>query len=315
MKALVTGGAGFIGSHLTEALVHRGHRVRVLDDLSSGTLRNLVSVKDRVEFIRGDIRNHRLVGRAVKGMDVVFHQAALRSVPKSVEDPVSFHEVNVTATLQLFLAARAAKVKRVVYASSSSVYGECPKPQIESKLTIPLSPYACSKLADEIYGKMFTRLYGLETVGLRYFNVFGPRQSLENEYAVVIPKFIVCYLKNQPPPIHGDGLQTRDFTYVENVVQANLKAAASRKAAGHVFNVASGTSHSVKELADLIRRHLKSDIKPVHTPTRRGDVRHTCGDPQLAGKLLGFRVTVPFLEGLKRTIAWFQEHPETWTGR
>ena len=314
MRTLVTGGAGFIGSHLVGALLRRGDKVRVIDDLSSGRLRNLSSA-GRVDFIRGDIRSAVAMRRALKGIDVVFHQAALRSVPKSVEDPLAFNEVNVTATLQLFHLAHQAKIKRVVYASSSSVYGECPMPQSEDKLTTPLSPYAATKLADEIYGRMFTRLYGLETVGLRYFNVFGPRQSLENAYAVVVPKFIVSYLKGIPPPIHGDGKQTRDFTYIENVVRANLKAAFIKKAAGESFNVAAGRSYSVAQLAQMIRKYLGSDIRPVHTPVRKGDVRHTCGDTRKAKRLLGFRVVVPFEEGLVRTIEWFKNHPEAWTGR
>ncbi len=315
MRALVTGGAGFIGSHLAEALVKRGHKVRIIDNLFTGFARNLDPIAKKVEFIRGDIRNAKTMRRALKGVNVVFHQAALRSVPKSVENPLEFNEVNVTATLQLFHLAHEAKVNRVVYASSSSVYGDCPMPQREDKITVPLSPYAASKLADEVYGKMFTRLYGLETVGLRYFNVFGPRQSLESEYAVVVPKFIVCYLKGIPPPIHGDGRQTRDFTYIGNVVNANLKAATAPKAAGDSFNVASATNHSVAELAELIRQHLGSAVKPVHTPTRKGDVRHTCGDTRKAKSLLHFEVTIPFKEGLEKTIRWFQSHPEAWAGR
>ncbi len=315
MRALVTGGAGFIGSHLAEALVKRGYKVRILDNLYTGFLRNLDPIAKKVDFIRGDIRDAKTVRRALKGMNLVFHQAALRSVPKSVENPLEFNDVNVTAVLQLFQLAHEAKVKRVVYASSSSVYGDCPMPQREDKLTVPLSPYAATKLADEIYGKMFTRLYGLETVGLRYFNVFGPRQSLESEYAVVIPKFIVCYLKGIPPPIHGDGGQTRDFTYIGNVVNANLKAATASKAAGDSFNVASAINYSVAELAELIRKDLGSKIKPIHTPTRQGDVRHTRGDTRKAKRLLGFEVTIPFKEGLVKTIRWFQNHPEAWAGR
>jgi len=242
---LVTGGAGFIGSHLTEALVRRGARVRVLDNLSEGALKNLAGVRERIEFIRGDIREERVMRRALKGVKAVYHQAALRSVPKSVDNPAVYHDVNVTATFQLLRLAREARVRRVVYASSSSVYGErTPLPQKETMLTAPQSPYAASKMAMEVYCRMFSRLYGLETVGLRYFNVFGPRQSLENQYAVVVPKFITSLLAGKPPPIHGDGRQTRDFTYVENVVQANLRAARAAGVSGEVFNVASGKTHS-----------------------------------------------------------------------
>ena len=311
---LVTGGAGFIGSHLVEALTRRGRRVRVLDNLSAGTLKNLAGAVGRVEFIRGDIRDERALRRAVKGVEVIFHQAALRSVPKSVDHPSLYHEVNVTATFQMLQLAKEAGVRRVVYASSSSVYGErTPLPQREEMPASPQSPYAASKLAMEVYCGMFSRLYGLQTVGLRYFNVFGPRQSLENKYAVVVPKFITSLLAGKPPPIHGDGRQTRDFTYVENVVRANLQAAAAPKAAaGQVFNVASGSSHSVLELAGFLTRHLGSRVKPKFLPERPGDVLHTWADIGKAKRLLGYRVAVPFEEGLRRTAGWFDRNRNGW---
>lgn len=311
---LVTGGAGFIGSHLVEALVRRGQRVRVLDDLSAGSLKNLRAVAERIEFIRGDVRDEKAIRKGLKGVEVVYHQAALRSVPKSVGNPIGYHEVNVTATLQLLHLAKEARVRRIVYASSSSVYGdETPLPQSEELFPAPQSPYAASKLAMEVYCTMYSRLFGLETVGLRYFNVFGPRQSLESKYAVAVPRFITSLLKGEPPPIHGNGRQTRDFTYVENVVRANLRAAvASRKASGQVFNVASGSRHSVVELARLLSRILEIDIAPRFTPKRAGDVLHTWADIRRAQRRLGYRVAVSFEEGLRRTASWFRAHPKDW---
>ena len=314
MRALVTGGAGFIGSHIVDALVRRGDRVRVLDNLSMGDLRNLDAVSKKIEFLRGDIRDKRMTARALRGIEVVFHQAALRSVPKSVGNPVEYHETNTTATLQLLKCAHENKIRRVVFASSSSVYGEkTPLPQKETFMPSPQSPYAASKLAGEVYCRMFTRLYGLETICLRYFNVFGPRQSLENQYAVVVPKFITSLLSGKAPPIHGDGRQTRDFTYVENVVQANLKAASAPKAAaGEVFNIASGRRYSVRHLASSLNKKMGSKISPLLTPKRPGDVLHTWADVSKAERLLRFRVTVPFSEGLDRTVGWFQSHREVW---
>lgn len=312
MKALVTGGAGFIGSHLVDTLVRRGHRVRVLDNLSSGMLRNLKPVWKRIEFIRGDVRDTKMVRRAVRGVEVIFHQAALRSVPKSVGNPLEYHEVNGTATLHLLKFSLDAKVRRVVYASSSSVYGDTPLPQKESMAAFPQSPYAASKLAGEVYCGMFTRLYGLATVSLRYFNVFGPRQSLENQHAVVVPKFITCLLQGIPPPIHGDGRQTRDFTYVDNVVQANLKAAAAPRAVGEAFNVAIGRRQSVLELAKILAQQTQVPIGPKFIAKRPGDVSHTWADTSKARRLLGYRPSVSFVEGLARTVAWFSSHREAW---
>lgn len=313
MKTLVTGGAGFIGSHLVEALVRRGDRVRVVDNFSTGTLKNLKAVKNRIEILRGDIRNRAVLGRAVRGVQVVYHQAALRSVPKSVDNPTAYHDVNVTATFHLLNLAKEAGVRRIVYASSSSVYGDnTPLPQSEDLLPSPQSPYAASKLAMEVYCRMFTRLHGLETVGLRYFNVFGPRQSLENKYAVVVPKFIVSMLNGEPPPIHGTGRQTRDFTYVGNVVQANLKAATARRGAGEVFNIATGKRHSVLELAGLIRKFLEVETRPRFLTKRPGDVLHTWADIRKAKRLLGYRAVVPFEEGVRWTTEWFARNRSEW---
>ncbi len=312
MRALVTGGAGFIGSHLVEALVARGHRVKVLDNLSMGRRENLRSVWSRIQFLRGDVRDPKMLKEAVRGVGVVFHQAALRSVPKSVGDPAQYHEVNTTATLLLLGSALAAGVRRLLFASSSSIYGLTPLPQREDMPVFPQSPYAASKLAGEVYCRMFTRLHGLETVCLRYFNVFGPRQSLENEYAVVVPKFITSLLKGQSPPIHGNGLQTRDFTYVENVVQANLLAARAPRAAGEVFNVASGRRMGVRELFEVVRKKVGVQVAPRVTPPRPGDVRDTWADIQRARRILGYRVTVSVKEGLSRTVDWFDRNREAW---
>lgn len=312
-KVLVTGGAGFIGSHLADALVKRGEKVRVLDNLSEGCLSNLKAISGRIEFIRGDVRHADAVRKALRGVGIVYHQAALRSVPKSVGNPFAYHEVNATGTLQLFQLAKEAGVKRVVYASSSSVYGDqVPIPQREDARPVPQSPYAASKLASELYGVIFSKLYGLETVGLRYFNVFGPRQSLENQYAVVVPKFITCLLKGEQPPIHGDGKQTRDFTYVDNVIQANLKAASVRGISGQVFNVATGSRYSVLDLARTLGLILRVPVRPKFLPKRPGDVLHTGADIRKVRRLLGYRTEVQFQEGLRRTADWFSRNRDFW---
>lgn len=308
MKALVTGGAGFIGSHLVDALVARGWSVRVLDDLSAGRRENLTQVAGRIEWLVGDLRDRALVERAVAGVDVVFHQAALRSVPKSFDNPLLYHEVNVTGTVQLLWAARQAGVRRLVYASSSSVYGDVERlPQREADRPDPISPYAASKLAGEHYCRVFST-WGLDAVTLRYFNVFGPRQSLESRYAVVIPRFIVSLLRDEPPPIHGDGLQSRDFTYVADVVEANVLAAQVPGVGGRVFNIAGGQPYTVLDAAQRLSRLLGKAITPVHGPVRPGDVRHTYAEIAQAREVLGFRPTVGFDEGLRRTAEWFREH-------
>ncbi len=291
------------------------HQVRVLDNLTTGKMENLKGVLPKIQFIREDLRDPVALKKAIRRCEIIFHQAALRSVPDSVDHPQKYHEVNVTATLGLLLLAHQAGVRRVVYASSSSIYGKAPIPQKEEMLPLPQSPYAASKLAAEDYCRMFSRLHGLETVGLRYFNVFGPRQSLDSEYAVVIPKFITCLLKGQPPPIHGGGTQTRDFTYVENVIQANLKAALAPRASGQVFNIACGSRYSIAELVRMLTQLLGVRVHPRHTPPRLGDLPHSLADIRKARRILGYRVVVPFQEGLARTAAWFDCNRQAWQPR
>ncbi|MBI4514442.1 MAG: SDR family oxidoreductase [Deltaproteobacteria bacterium] len=301
---LVTGGAGFIGASLAEALVARGERVRIFDDFSTGLRENLAAIADRVEVIVGDLRDLAAVRRAMAGVQYVSHQAALRSVPRSVDDPLSSDAVNTHGTLHVLMAAREAKVRRVVYASSSSVYGDSEVlPKAEDQPTMPISPYAVSKLAGEQYCRVFTRLYGLETVGLRYFNVFGPKQSPESKYAAVVPLFIRAALRDEPLEVHGDGEQSRDFTYIDNVVQANLLSFTAPKAAGEAFNIACNERHSVIEIARTVERLLGHQLKINHTPTRAGDVRHTLASIEKAQRLLGYQPTVGFEAGMHQTIA------------
>lgn len=301
---LVTGGAGFIGSNIVDALVQRGACVRILDDFSTGSLDNLSAVKDRIEIIEGDLRDGDTVRRAVAGVSYISHQAALRSVPRSIDDPLSSDSVNTHGTLQLLWAAHEAKtVRRVVYASSSSAYGDAPAlPKVEDQLPAPISPYAVSKLAAEYYCRMITRLHGLETVSLRYFNVFGPKQSPESKYAAVVPLFIRAALHDEPLIIHGDGEQSRDFSYIENVVQANLLAFTAPGAAGEVFNIACGERHSVLKIAHTIEKLIGHALKIEHTPSRSGDVRHTQASIEKAQRLLAYRPAVGFDEGMRRTF-------------
>lgn len=308
MKFLVTGGAGFIGSHITDALVGNGDKVKVIDDFSSGRMENLEGVLNKIELIKGDIRSKELVAKAVEGVDYVLHQAALRSVPKSLANPELYNDVNINGTLNILTAARDAKVKRVVTASSSSIYGDVDKlPEKEDFLPQLISPYGLTKLAGEYYSRIFSLIYGLETVNLRYFNVFGPRQSLENEYAVVIPKFITCILKNEPPPIHGDGKQTRDFTYVANVVQANIKSATAPGIKCEVFNVACGKAYAVLDIVKYVNKILGKSVLPKFGPVRSGDAKHTLADISKAKKLIGFNPEIGFEEGLKKAIEYFSK--------
>ncbi len=304
---LVTGGAGFIGSHLVDELVRRGHAVRVLDDFSTGSRAHLAAVADRIEIVEGDIGERDTVRAAMRGVRRVFHQAALRSVPRSVHDPWSTNRVNVEGTLNVFIAARDAGVERVVYASSSSVYGDARAlPLAEDAVPLPVSPYAVSKLANEHYGRVFTRVYGLATVGLRYFNVFGPRQDPASEYAAVIPRFMQWALGGESLEIHGDGLQSRDFTHVRNVVLANCLAAEAPAAAGEVFNVACGTRHSLLDLARWLQQRLAGLAPPVrwhHTPARAGDVRHTLASVDRARRVLAYAPLIGFTEGLEDALA------------
>ena len=308
MKFLVTGGAGFIGSHIVDALIRNGDKVKVIDDFSSGARENLEGVAGKIELTEGDIRDKAVVGSIMQGVDYVLHQAALRSVPKSLGNPKLYNDVNINGTLNILEAAKEAKVRRVVLASSSSIYGETDKlPEKEDFLPLLISPYALTKLAGEYYCRIFSQIHGLETASLRYFNVFGPRQSLENEYAVVIPKFITCMLKDENPPIHGDGKQTRDFTYVENVVQANIKAATTPGIKCEVFNIACGKAFSVLDIVKYVNKILKKDIKPKLGPIRQGDVKHTLADISKAKKLIKFEPKVGFEEGLMKTVQYFSK--------
>src|SRR5262245_37766738 len=306
---LVTGGAGFIGSHLVEALVQRGDHVRVLDNFATGKVENLVSVADYIELHSGDVCDEVAVKRAVVGCDVVFHQAALASVPRSVEEPLATHAACATGTLIMLHEARKGGVRRVVYAGSSSAYGNPPssaEPKRESDSPSPLSPYAAAKLAGEKYCTAFWHSYGLETVVLRYFNVFGPRQDPSGPYAAVIPLFIQAILGGKQPVIFGDGKQTRDFTYVENVVQANLLAASANGAAGQVVNVGSGVAVSLLELLKELKAILGSEVEPILQPARAGDVRDSLADVSRAKTILGYQPAVGCAEGLKRTVEFYR---------
>jgi UDP-glucose 4-epimerase len=304
---LVTGGAGFIGSHITERLAREGHKVRVFDDFSGGKEENLNSFKGDVEVIRGDVRDRNALAEAMKDVEIVFHQAALGSVPRSVADPVTTHEVNITGTLNVLLTARDAGVRRVVFASSSSVYGETQElPKHEKIPPQPLSPYALSKLAGEHYIKIFKQVYGFEAVALRYFNIFGPRQDPDSHYAAVIPRFAMALLTGERPTIYGDGLQSRDFTYVENVVEANLLASEAEGVAGQAFNIACGGRYTLLELLNQMKEFLGSDIEPIHEPPRAGDVRDSQASIEAAEKALGYRILVDFSEGLRKTVEWYR---------
>ncbi|HEV7279202.1 MAG TPA: SDR family oxidoreductase [Pirellulaceae bacterium] len=303
---LVTGGAGFIGSHLVEALVAEGHRVRVLDDLSTGFAKNLASVQSEVEFVEGSVLDGNLVRSMTEDADWVFHQAAMASVPKSVDRPLDSHAATATGALTVLDAARRSGVKRVVFAGSSSCYGNQPfAANRESDLPAPLSPYAAAKLAGEYYCRAFHETYGLQTVVLRYFNVFGPRQDPSGPYAAVIPIFIERMLAGQAPKINGDGLQSRDFTYVANVVQGNLLAAKGSFPTG-TFNLASGNSYSLLDLVAAINEFLGTDVEPVFGPVRAGDVKFSQADITLARSVLGFEPCVAFRDGLERTIESFR---------
>jgi UDP-glucose 4-epimerase len=304
---LVTGGAGFIGSHLVDALVSSGGQVRVLDNLSTGSLDNLGEALDRIEFIQGDITDPPTVSRAVEGVDHVFHEAALVSVPLSMENPEANHRINVNGTFALLQASRAAGVKRFVFAGSCAAYGGNPAEVArETDTPEPGSPYALAKLAGEGYCRLFDRMGWLETVVLRYFNVFGPRQDPESPYSAVVPLFATRLLGGQPPVIHGDGGQTRDFVYVKDVIQANLLAMTSTDAHGGVFNVGTGESRSVKELANCLSALVPEGPGPVHEGARAGDIRDSRAGVEAARRTLGFEAAVPFDEGLARTVEWYR---------
>jgi UDP-glucose 4-epimerase len=305
---LVTGGAGFIGSHIATALVERGNRVRVFDNLSTGHLQNLAHLAERIDFVEGDLINRRDVERALEGVEVVFHEAALASVPRSVDAPLDTNAACVTGTVTLLDVARQCGVRRIVFGGSSSAYGDQPvAAKHEQLLPSPLSPYAAAKLAGEFYCQAFYATYGLETVTLRYFNVFGPRQDPNSQYAAVIPKFITAVLAGQQPTIFGDGRQSRDFTYVDNVVHGNLLAADALDAAGRTINVACGQSYNLLQLVDGINRTLATRISPVFKPPRAGDVRESLADISLARQLLRYEPTVDFEQGLARTIDFYRQ--------
>lgn len=306
---LVTGGAGFIGSHLAGALVERGERVRVFDNLGTGHRKNVAQLADRIEFIQGDLVDRGAVERALDGVDVVFHEAALASVPRSVETPLDTNASCVTGTVNLLDVARRCGVRRVVFAGSSSVYGDQPTPaKHERLLPAPLSPYAAAKLAGEYYCQAFTATYGLETVTIRYFNVFGPRQDPKSQYAAVIPKFVTEMLAGRRPTIYGDGKQSRDFTYIDNIVHGNFLAAVAPAAVGRKINVACGQSYNLLELVAGINRVLGTDIQPVFEPARSGDVRESLADISLARELLGYEPIVGFDDGLRRTSEYYRQH-------
>ncbi len=305
--ALVTGGAGFIGGHLVEGLLAADWSVRVLDDLSTGSEQNLERVKDRIEFVRGDIRDVDGLERMMEGVEVVFHQAAMASVPRSVEMPLLTNSVNVDGTLLVLEVARKSGVRRVVYAASSSAYGDTAVlPKVETLPAAPRSPYALQKYAGEVYCRLYSELYGLETVSLRYFNIFGPRQDPNSEYAAVIPRFVTAAIAGRQPVIYGDGNQTRDFTYVENAVQANLLAADAKRASGSVINIAAGKRTSLNDLWRDIRDIVGADVEPRYADPREGDVRDSLADLTRATDLLGYRPNIDLDVGLARTIEGFR---------
>lgn len=306
---LVTGGGGFIGSNIVERLLADGQAVRVLDNFLTGRRENLEPFLSSIELIEGDIRNPEDCARAVDGVDYVLHEAAVPSVPRSLKDPLLSNEINVTGTLRLLMAARDAKVKRLVFASSSSVYGnQDAEWKREDLVLAPLSPYAANKAVGEYYLQAFSNCFGLETIALRYFNVFGPRQDPDSPYSAVIPLFINAMLEGRKPTVHGDGMQSRDFTFVENVARANILAAtAPCRGCGQAYNVACGTSFTLLDLVSGINEALGTGIAPEHTDARLGDVRFSKADIGRAQRDLGYDVTIPFVEGLRRTVAWYRK--------
>lgn len=308
-KCLVTGGAGFIGSNICRKLVSQGCFVRVVDNLLTGKKSNLKDVIDKIEFIEADMGDEEVAHTAMKNIDVVLHQGALPSVPRSVDEPAATHKHCVDATFTLLLAARDAGIKRFVYASSSSAYGDTPtSPKVETMLPQPLSPYAVGKLVGEYYCSVFYKVFGLETISLRYFNVFGPHQDPTSQYAAAIPAFVTAILKDTPPTVYGDGLQSRDFTYVDNVVQANLLAARAGNTAGDVINIACGQAITVNETIEVINATLGKNIKPIYTDPRPGDVKHSLADISAAENLIGFKPKVSFKQGLQLAIDWYRKN-------
>ncbi len=314
---LVTGGGGFIGSNIVEAMLARGDSVRVLDNFATGRRENLEPMLDRIELIEGDLCDPEACRLAVDDIDYVLHQGAFPSVQRSIDDPLMTSEVNLMGTVGILTAAARAGVRRLVYAASSSAYGDQPKPvKDESLLPAPLSPYAAGKLAGEYFCQAFSQSLGLQTVCLRYFNVFGPRQDPSSEYSAVIPLFVTAVLAGRQPTIYGDGGQTRDFTFVENNVRANILAATvDRPVAGRVFNIASGAAFSLLDLLAAINETLGTSVEPIFAPARKGDVRHSLADISQAREHLGFEISVDFSEGIRRTIAWYKANAESWAAK
>lgn len=309
-SVLVTGAAGFIGSHLVDALLHRGDRVRGLDNFATGRAANLVHVRDRLDFHEASLLDREALAKAVHGVDVIFHQAALPSVPRSVKDPRTSHVANIDGTFELLEAARAAGVRRVVYAASSSAYGNQPGfPRVETMVPMPIAPYPVQKLAGELYMKSYWQVYGLETVSLRYFNIFGPRQVPDSPYSGVMAKFILQLQNGERPTINGDGEHGRDFTYVANAVQANLLAseAPAERVAGRTFNVACGERHTLNETYRVIADLIGTDLQPLYGPVRAGDVKDSLASIAAAQDAFGYEPYVTFEEGLRRTVEWYQQ--------
>jgi len=306
-RFLVTGGAGFIGSNICRELLAQGCYVRVIDNLSTGKKANLADILDRIDFIHADMGDPDVARAAMRDIDVVLHQGALPSVPRSVKDPAETHRHCLDATFALLQAARDARVKRFVYAASSSAYGDTPTlPKVETMPPRPLSPYAAAKLAGEYYCSVFYHVFGLETISLRYFNVFGPRQDPTSQYAAAIPAFVAAILNDKPPTVYGDGYQSRDFTYIDNVVHANLLAARAPKTQGQVLNVATGQAVTINQVIDMINQLLGKNIAPVYTAPRPGDVRHSLADISAARELLGYEPLVDFRKGLEKAIDWYR---------
>ncbi len=310
-KFLVTGGAGFIGSNISRRLVAEGCFVRVVDNLLTGKRSNLEGVIEKIDFVEGDMGDEEVARTVVRDVDVILHEGALPSVPRSVDEPELTHKHCVDATFTLLMAARDAGVKRFVYAASSSAYGDTPTlPKVETMATSPLSPYAVGKLVGEYYCSVFAKVFGLETISLRYFNVFGPYQDPTSQYAAAIPAFVTAILKDQPPTIYGDGEQSRDFTYIDNVGQANLCAARAKKTNGEVVNIACAEKVTVNEIIAMINEMVDRNVKPIYAPARAGDVKHSLADITAARELIGFEPVVLFRDGLQKAIAWYRDN---WT--
>lgn len=307
--ALVTGGAGFIGSNMVRYLLGKGETVRVLDNFETGKRENMDEVIDEIEMIEGDIREPATAQRCAAGADIVYHLAALGSVPRSIKDPRTTHEVNVTGTFNMLEASRDAQVKRFIFASSSSVYGQSEVlPQHEELLPAPISPYGASKAMGELYCKAFRETYQLETISLRYYNVFGPRQDPNSQYAAAIPLFVSALLRDRPPTIFDDGEQTRGFTHIDNVLEANWKAATVSEVRGESINISTATAVSVNTVVNIIKELLQKDIAPIYAPPRTGDIRHSLADVSKAKQLIGYETTVSFEEGIRKAIDWYEEN-------